>query len=66
MVDTHTCPACQGDGWTFRGLSFERMECPVCKGFGEVESTPVRLSRPARIALAILAAFLLLLPFLAL
>jgi hypothetical protein len=42
------------------------MECPVCKGFGEVESTPVRLSRPARIALAILAAFLLLLPFLAL
>jgi DnaJ-class molecular chaperone len=55
MPENRPCPACEGDGWTFRGCGFERMECPACQGLGTVEATPVHLSPGAAVALVVAA-----------
>ena len=36
MSETRSCPACEGDGWTYSGISWDHMTCPVCKGIGQV------------------------------
>lgn len=53
----HECRGCNGLGWTFRGFAFTRMECPVCRGCGEVEADDT-LPRWVYVTLAAVAASL--------
>jgi uncharacterized protein (DUF983 family) len=55
--EIHTCPACDGDGWTFKGFSFDRITCEACKGLGTVVASPFKPS--ARLIVAFVTVIVL-------